>query len=271
MKPPLSQPTRAERRHRYRPARSTLINAHVRRVLVYRYGRELPDDDAGRADLFVALQALAATGTGEPNVRLQMEAMAPWMKEPEATALMSRVYAKLLRYRADTLARALGVTDELRTELRIWTIGSTDVTAAERRARRNARKSARRRTNRRAAGAKSQDSSLSRTKPWAALGQSRATWYRQRRRETGLTPSILTTSSGVGDKTVSPRGGRGPAAPPTAAQVRSLRSRAAYQLGEISPDSASCDEGLLIGDGKDVRSRHHRCGTSAGYPLEASI
>lgn len=83
-------------------------------------------------------------------------------------------------HRADKAAAILGVTDAVRAELKLRTIGSTDVTAQARLERRRLRKNAAKAEKRRLAGAKPRAESLSRTRPWEELNMSRARWYRGR-------------------------------------------------------------------------------------------
>src|SRR5439155_12289714 len=87
-----------------------------------------------------------------------------------------------LRWRADKLGARLGLTEAERQRLGITTIGSIDVPKAERAKRRRSRDRLRRQQELRKQGAKPraeyEAASLARTKPWEALGMSRAAWYR---------------------------------------------------------------------------------------------
>jgi hypothetical protein len=92
------------------------------------------------------------------------------------------VLAKPLGWRADKIAGILQVTEAERSRLGLTTIGAIDMSRAERIQRRRERDRTRRQQRRRAGGAKPRNQyeaqSISRAQPWAALGMSRATWYR---------------------------------------------------------------------------------------------
>src|SRR4051812_45891384 len=114
-------------RRRVRPSKMTLRNADVRRVLEDRYKGAFPDDDAGRDDIFLALQARAPLGEGEIDLRKYITRVAPWMTVGDSSRLLDRVFEKPLKFKADTLGRHLGLTDAKRTELKAFTIGAIDV------------------------------------------------------------------------------------------------------------------------------------------------
>src|SRR5262249_52771963 len=109
----------------------------------------------------------------------------PWMPADERARLTADVIARPRRWQSDTLARKLNLTDAERRRLRITTIGSVDRTKAERLADRKQRKREAERDRRRARGAQPrqqhESTSAAATKPWLALGISRATWYRHAR------------------------------------------------------------------------------------------
>jgi hypothetical protein len=192
---------RAEIARRYRRKRcnrpvsmAALRIAELRRLFKARYRDVLPDDDAGRDEALVMAHHLAHRA-GDPRRRITgwLELQAPWMTPAEIAALISTVLAKPLRWRADKLAARLNLTEAERRRLRITTIGAVDRTKAERIADRKRRKRLIERARRRARGvrprAEYQRSSVSRAKPWLALGISRRTWYRQRAfSESGTSP-----------------------------------------------------------------------------------
>jgi hypothetical protein len=158
--------------------------AELRRLFVSRYGNELPDDDSGRDDAKLMLDHIAACPNASPeHLEKFLRQWCPWL-EPDAIGRMTAdAMGKPLRYRADTLAHRLGLTDAERSGLKITTIGAIDLTNAEREARRreqsrerSRRYRARNRTMTRAAYLAA---SISRTKPWEALGMKRRTWYRR--------------------------------------------------------------------------------------------
>jgi hypothetical protein len=179
-----ARPREIRRRYRRRePVNLTAILAsQLRRLFFYRYGATLPDDDSGRDDAWLMLNHLARLPDPERHMANWLEVNAPWMASTEATALIARVLVKPLRFRADTLAARLNLIEADRRRLRITMIGAVDLSKAERLARRRQRARQRDAQRRRAKGAKSRDKyeaeSISRMKPWEALGMSRRTWYR---------------------------------------------------------------------------------------------
>jgi hypothetical protein len=170
-------------RRQRRPASLTSLRiADLRRLFLARYGRSLPDDDAGRADARIMAHHLARRSNAERRIVSWLELQAPWMKPVEVKALIAEVFSRPYKWRADTLARRLNLTDAERRRLGITTIGAVDVDRAERLAHRRDRarqfKERRRRTQGAMPRAEYEAKSLSRTKPWEALGMSRASWYR---------------------------------------------------------------------------------------------
>lgn len=157
--------------------------AEIEKLLTYRWGQVLPDDDAGREDARIMVNHIAGLSI-DPDKRIiaWLARRTPWMPPAEAEALKARAMQKRIRYRASTLAARFNLTAAERRLLDIRTIGAVDRTkeqlAADSRQRELDRKAAARRT----AGAKTraeyEANSLARTKPWERLGMSRATWYR---------------------------------------------------------------------------------------------
>jgi hypothetical protein len=159
--------------------------AELRRLFTARYGRTLPDDDAGRDDVQVMAHHLARRqGDARRNIRNWIELHAPWMAADEMASTIAYVTANPIRWRADKLATRLHLTEAERRRLRICTIGAVDMTKAERKLARKLRQRQRDRARRRTRGAKPraeyEATSVNRIKPWIAAGISRRTWYRQR-------------------------------------------------------------------------------------------
>jgi hypothetical protein len=161
---------------------TTLRIAELRRLFRARYGHVLPDDDAGRDDALIMANHLARGPDAERRIGLWIGLWAPWMPGAEAGALVSKVIARPIRWRADKLAQRLHLTETERTRLKITTIGAVDVSKEERATRRKLRKRFYLHARRRKAGAKLrvdyEANSISRSKPWERLGMSRASWYR---------------------------------------------------------------------------------------------
>ena len=159
--------------------------AELRRLSRDRYGRILPNDDAGRDDVLVMAHHLARRQGDVPKaIRSYIELEAPWMTSKEVDIIIAKVLARPLKWRADKLAQRLNLTEAERRRLDIRTIGAIDMTKQERREARKLRQRQRDCARRRARGAKPRHqyeaNSISRARPWLALGISRATWYRQR-------------------------------------------------------------------------------------------
>jgi hypothetical protein len=173
---------------------SALRLADLRRVYAARYGRTLPDDDAGRDDASILAHHLYWAGPPEgagKRIRAGYEIAAPWMTSPEVAEIVAKITDRPIRWKADTLAKVLNLTEAERRRLHVRTIGAVDMSKAERLQARKLRDRQNKRTKRRAKGAKPraeyEAKSKNRIKPWIALGISRATWYRQNRETSAST------------------------------------------------------------------------------------
>jgi hypothetical protein len=178
-------------------------NAEVPRLLRYRYGGDvLPDDDAGRDDLFIALQVRAPKGEGEPVLRDYIKRIAPWLTPHETAALLDRVYGKPFKFNATTLGEKFGVHDAERTFLGLTQMRPVDISPEGFEARRAAKKTVKQRERRRALGVPSRAEWLrrnnkSKNEPWRSAGMSKSTWHRRKLHlanqtdsETGVRPSV---------------------------------------------------------------------------------
>jgi hypothetical protein len=107
--------------------------AEIDRIFIDRWGEILPDDDAGSDDAFVMCHHLARRA-GDPVFHMQgwLSRRAPWMLSADRAALVERVLAQPLRWKADTLGKRLGLTVADRTRLKIKTIGCVDQTSEQR-------------------------------------------------------------------------------------------------------------------------------------------
>ncbi len=152
---------------------------------------ELPDDDAGRGDLEIALNHLARLPHPQRRIELWAKLWAPWLTIAELDAIAAPILMRPQLYKADTLGWKLHLNAADRRALGITTIGAYDEPKAVRVKRRKDREKQRKANARRSKGAKPRKAyeaqSISRAKPWKADGISRATWYR-RQRETGVLP-----------------------------------------------------------------------------------
>jgi hypothetical protein len=163
--------------------------AELRRLYGHRYGHILPDDDAGRDDAMIMAHHLARRpGDARHRIEMFLQVSAPWMSTASVATMVGTAITNPMKWRADTLAARLRLTEAERTRLGIRTIGAIDLDKEERRQRRRDRDRQYQRQKRQAKGAKLRAEyvamALSRTKPWAALGVSRRTWYRQNKRPT---------------------------------------------------------------------------------------
>ena len=149
----------------------------------------LPDDDAGLDDIFVIANHLAHLAEPDQRIRAWLRRWAPWHGEDRTVALIRAVTSTPLKWRADVLARRLGLDYATRMRLRITTIGAIDCGKVKRAALRRKRNNAAKRASRAKGGAASHATSAARTEPWRALGISPRTYYRKRLNGTGGTNS----------------------------------------------------------------------------------
>jgi hypothetical protein len=157
--------------------------AELEQLFHARYRTTLPDDADGRACAEIMAHHLAGTSEDpRRSIPPWLEQWAPWLSIADAKAIMADAILRPRRWKADKLAWRLKLTDTDRERLGITTIGSIDVSRAERTQRREARKYQRLVMRRRLKGAKPraqyEAQSISRAKPWESLGMSRASWYR---------------------------------------------------------------------------------------------
>jgi len=177
-----------ERRYKAKASEREPVNiaalriAELRRLYTARYGRVLPDDDAGRDDALIMAHHLAKRPDAQRRISSWLSLWAPWMTSVSSEVMITRAINRPLRWSADKLGLRLNLTEAERQRLAITTIGSVEVSKAERIARRRLHKRARKEQRRRAAGAKPraayEANSITRTKPWERVGMSRASWYR---------------------------------------------------------------------------------------------
>lgn len=119
-----------------------------------RYGITLPDDDAGRDDLAIALAHIASLATARERMIHYCEIWVPWMTLRESNAMMAKAFSSGQYWTADQLAWRLRLTMADRTALGITTIGAIDMGKAARTKNRKAKARARDRKRRRANGIK---------------------------------------------------------------------------------------------------------------------
>lgn len=131
---------RAEIRRRYqrakrtrsRPQLAALRLNDLARLFRARYGTKLPDDDAGRDDLAIALSHLAPLSGARERMTGYVEIWAPWLTVAEARELIDEALTKPHKWGADKLAWRLRLTAADRATLGITTIGAVDLDKAGR-------------------------------------------------------------------------------------------------------------------------------------------
>jgi len=155
-------------------------NADLQRYLTDRYGCEWPDDDAGRDDLWLAVHSLTTVGKWDGEVRAFIASKAPWLSESETLQMLDKAYALPRPYGAAKLGQKVGLTDQDRDRLKLWSIDAADDPGRlKRRERKRLDRIEQQTARRRKRGVKSWDESATRTKPWIAAGfKTRRTWER---------------------------------------------------------------------------------------------
>ena len=159
----------------------------LNKIFGARYGSDavnyqFPDDDAGRIDAMILAQHYA---NGNPSALARvLRKRLPWMDAAEFHDLIEEARGSPRFWGTEELARALPLTDKRRTELKIKSIGSIDMTKRQRNKRRKAKNTEQHRAAARAKGVKPREQYLAehtanRDKPWLELKISKATYYRR--------------------------------------------------------------------------------------------
>jgi hypothetical protein len=106
--------------------------AAIERYLALRYGRFVPDDDAGRHDLVILANHVAQNRHDRhTKVLRSIRVWAPWMAPTEAEAIAGKVLEKPRKYTAKTLGILLRLTREEQIAGNIETIRPIDRTDAD--------------------------------------------------------------------------------------------------------------------------------------------
>jgi hypothetical protein len=97
-------------------------------IFDHRYGRHLPDDDAGREDARIVAHHLVNLPRGDQagNVISWLAVWAPWMSREKMEAMATQAIKRNIRWKARTLAWRIRLTDYERTLLCVTTIGAID-------------------------------------------------------------------------------------------------------------------------------------------------
>jgi hypothetical protein len=132
-------------------------------------GYVMPDDDAGREDLFELLLPISLGQGDIRKMRLAIGLWAPWMSAQEAEELIDRVNRTPDNLRKPSkylLGQRLNLLTQEREAWDIRTIRPADMTDAEFAEQRKAKDRGRKQLRRRKAGSKPREQSLSRLQPW---------------------------------------------------------------------------------------------------------
>jgi hypothetical protein len=171
----------------------------IRRAEIERYACAI--DAADTDDFWSLLLAWQwhnpDSGDAVGALMLAAQRMGRTITEAEAELIIEEADTVPKCRKADVLAKYLHLTDKMRTELQIRTIGSVDVSKQQRARRRKEQKRAHKQVKRRKQGIKPRAeylaaNSISRLQPWKAEGISRRTWY-YRRKATALVPGQPST------------------------------------------------------------------------------
>jgi hypothetical protein len=118
---------------KYRPDADEMMRrlrlGNLTKLFQHRYGRELPDDDAGREDLRELLLVVSLGPHLDTEKAMQniIETRASWMAADERFALIANIERTPTSQRKPTakdLGERLRLTNAERERLKLWTIGS---------------------------------------------------------------------------------------------------------------------------------------------------
>ena len=154
----------------------------IRRLLYYRYGPTLPDDDAGHEDLIELLKPLSLGLNAARRMTNEVELVAPWVRHVEGIIdHVNRLPIWQRKPKADEIGQRFRLTNAERERFRLWTMAPVDMSADDLAEQRKAKERARKARYRRRKGSKSragyEGQSVNKAKPWLALGISRRTDY----------------------------------------------------------------------------------------------
>lgn len=169
----------------------------VERLITARHGGVVPDplDTDDRDTALTYAQAVAFSLTGQLIADWSAR-WAPWMLEDEIVAIEWEARQRGRALRADAIARLLGVTYEERMRLNFRTIGSCDLSRAERDmlALERKRKHGRERQDRISRQKGRKIRIKGQPKPWETEGISERTYYRRKAWQSNIAnKNIITT------------------------------------------------------------------------------
>jgi hypothetical protein len=124
--------------------------AELTRWLHHTHGeRELSPSDSSINICRIFAHHMGSLPQADRRIASWLDRYASWIDVPSRERLISEVIACPLKFSADKLAWKIGLTDAMRTALRIRTIGAIDCTKEQRQARRKRQDAERKRTARR--------------------------------------------------------------------------------------------------------------------------
>jgi hypothetical protein len=208
-----------------RPRRGAFSFDAKRRREIECHARHVGAAHTGDFDRWLIAWAWHNSKSNDPMWALQNAARRMGGGLSDAEALRVLEEADLGRHwKADSVARFLGVTYRQRTLLGLTTIGACDFSRRRRKLQRKHKDRMHQERKRRERGARPQSQSLSQTRPWEAMNMSRRTWERHRNKARDATSSAACFISPA-DKSASTEGVEGvraAATPPK--EVRGLPS-----------------------------------------------
>jgi hypothetical protein len=162
----------------------------ARRLIRYRCGAVLPEDDAGEEYLIEMLKIISLGTEPERKMLNAVETFAPFMDRNDANriiAYVNRIPAGMRWPKPHILGESLRLTNAEREGLGLWSILPCDVTQEDLAEQRKRKERERKRRKRKEDGHMTREeyrASVASQKPWIKEGVSRATWFR-RKAETG--------------------------------------------------------------------------------------
>jgi hypothetical protein len=182
----------------------------IRRAEIIRHAIDVGAMDSDDRDRWLVAYALHNQSAKDQvwSVMRAAQKMGGEITRAEAIAIVDEANAIPRAWGADRLAKHMGVTYDQRQALGLKTIGSVNVTRAERKEIRKVRDKVKKQQKRRASGviarAKYEAKSLSRTQPWRKEGVSRRTWERhQNKRDASVSAVCLVSTV---DRLATPEG-----------------------------------------------------------------
>ena len=183
------QPDRVEVRFRHaeqrRRRRPTITGLRVRELNIVRaklYGETIPDTGKGRDLCKATAFHMAFAADAAKRIPSWLDLRAPWLDDDDSSKITREAIGAVAKgvapWSADKLGWHLKISIAERADWHLTTIGAVGDSKEKRRERRKAKDRDYQAAKRLAAGASPRAKSAERTKPWLALGMSRATWHR---------------------------------------------------------------------------------------------